>query len=266
MFEKFFAGFRHSRSVSKSSDTMIRHVLMGYSQPQLVFRRQESSLYRVWDTALERPTLIKVIKSREKGLAEARRLSQFSHPGVLGLYNTFTSPHFGQVLILEHAYSLDWRSAFEKMTATQRLASILPLLEYLRELHRLDTYHGYLSPHSLWLDRETSRFRLVGFSPLTDGPKQLEAFTTPDHEEDQLGPWTDVYQIGLFFHHFSDLLPQVADWVPYCCHSEPRVRWSMKKLEQEMRELWSDERLVEELDFAFEFQTHWHGEDKLPSD
>jgi serine/threonine protein kinase len=146
--------------------------------------------------------------ARERFLEEARALSAFSHPAIVGVHRLIEAN--GTVyMVMDYVEGESYEARLQRMGVDRSERSLLaiidPILLGLEEVHSKNLLHRDIKPDNILIDKRGrpvlidfgSARELVGktttmTSIVTHGYSPLEQYQT----RGKVGPWTDLYAVG----------------------------------------------------------------------
>ncbi|MGI9304019.1 MAG: protein kinase domain-containing protein [Gammaproteobacteria bacterium] len=144
-------------------------------------------------------------------ISEARTLSLFKHPNIVGVSNVFQRNNTAyMVMDYEEGESLDYLFENKHLkTEKQLLDIVLPILDGLRVVHEAGFVHRDIKPSNIYVRKDGSPVLLdFGSARQTahdrQSTKTTTRFVTPayapfeqyDSAGGKQGPWTDIYSLG----------------------------------------------------------------------
>ncbi len=151
----------------------------------------------------------------ERFLDEARMVAQFQeHPGIISVTNYF--PANGTAyLVMEYLEGCTLKEYLAqqggRLSFNQALALMTPVMDALRELHRVGVVHRDISPDNIYVTTG-GQVKLLDFGAarqaLRDRSQRLSVILKVGYAPEEQyrssgsqGPWTDVYAVGATFYH-----------------------------------------------------------------
>ncbi|MFA5625241.1 MAG: serine/threonine-protein kinase [Bradymonadales bacterium] len=177
-------------------------------------------VYRAKDTKLERDAALKIIdathSSMERFINEVEGIKKLEHPNIVKLYDYEVLPDGSPCLVMEFVNGRELGDILsrEGPFSLLRIAEIsLQILDALVETHAYGIVHCDLKPENILISKVGAREDFVklldfGVASILSSQGQLESskrplMGTPQYmapeqiRRDNLGPWTDIYSLGL---------------------------------------------------------------------
>jgi len=184
------------------------------------------TIYRAYDSELERPVAIKVIKLtktddehermvRKRLAREVQVLSRCKHPNIVEIYGTETL-HSGLAIVMEF---LDGPSLASLLSEGRlEIASLLEILAAIADglavVHRLGVLHRDIKPDNIVIDgKQTPRLIDFGLATFTDGVDFTQltktgmlvgtvAYMPPEMLRGKAAsPQSDIFQLGVILYY-----------------------------------------------------------------
>ncbi len=150
----------------------------------------------------------------ESFLREAKTLARFEHhPNIVTVRDFFKENNTAYMVmsfieglsLLEHL-----NRAGGSIPVEQAVRIIMPVLDALKEVHRLGIMHRDISPDNIFIDRE-GRVVIIDFGAARQEMREkskslsviLKAGYAPEEQyrsRGKQGPWTDIYAVGATFY------------------------------------------------------------------
>ncbi|MBL8899382.1 MAG: protein kinase [Planctomycetes bacterium] len=209
-----------SIAVASEPKRASRPQIAGFELLTEVGRGGMGIVYRARQTALGRIVALKILapawsiseRSRQRFLAEARALARLHHPEIVAIHDILVSDELC-------AYVMEW---IDGATLAERIAARDPRLDApgvarlgvaianaLEAVHRAGIVHRDVKPSNILL-RADGRPVLSDFGLVRDAEQSFHtasgefvgtaAFAAPEQirgEQEQVGPWSDVYALGI---------------------------------------------------------------------
>lgn len=190
-------------------------------------------VYEAYDTMLERPVAIKLLKQdfvdnpafRERFRQEAKSAANLSHPNIVTVHD-FGFDNNGVYIVMEFVPGTDLKSRINEnghFTCTEGLPLILQACAGLGYAHRAGIVHCDVKPQNMLVTRD-NRLKITDFgiaralSTIDSQEKFDVVWGSPQYiaPEQAAGspptPASDVYSLGVVIYElFSGHLPFVAD-------------------------------------------------------
>jgi serine/threonine protein kinase len=151
----------------------------------------------------------------ERFLDEARMVAQFEgHPGIIAVTNFFPA-HGTAYLVMEYLEGTTLKDYLKDHGGTlpfnEALGIMTPVMDALRELHRVNVLHRDISPDNIYVTA-AGQVKLLDFGAarqaLRDRSQRLSVILKVGYAPEEQyrstgnqGPWTDVYAVGATFYH-----------------------------------------------------------------
>lgn len=155
---------------------------------------------------------------------EAQHLARFNHPHIVRVSHFFQA-NATAYMVMDYLHGETLERHLEqqggRLSVTQALAIILPILDALDAVHRVQLYHRDISAQNVFMlknkkpvliDFGAARYNLSGDTQSLDmvlkhGYSPLEQYSGRGN----IGPWTDIYACGaLLYRLLSGCLPPAA--------------------------------------------------------
>ena len=151
----------------------------------------------------------------ERFLDEARMVAQFEgHPGIIAVTNFFPA-HGTAYLVMEYLEGTTLKDYLKdhggRLGFNEALGIMTPVMDALRELHRVNVLHRDISPDNIYVTAG-GQVKLLDFGAarqaLRDRSQRLSVILKVGYAPEEQyrstgnqGPWTDVYAVGATFYH-----------------------------------------------------------------
>ena len=172
----------------------------------LVTRQNENTKVTVTGNSKQEQIFLRGLdRFRNEGL----NLALFNHPNIIRVTDGLTANNTGY-LVMEYVEGLtlhQWvKKLYSPMTEKQVFSIMMPIMDGLREIHKLDFLHRDIKPENILIDKN-GRVILIDFGSARQVvSKQTQNITTlltpgfaPPEQYSQSGkqgPWTDVFACG----------------------------------------------------------------------
>lgn len=151
----------------------------------------------------------------ERFLDEARMVAQFDgHPGIIAVTNFFPA-HGTAYLVMEYLEGTTLKDYLKnhggRLAFDEALGIMTPVMDALRELHRVNVLHRDISPDNIYITT-AGLVKLLDFGAarqaLRDRSQRLSVILKVGYAPEEQyrstgnqGPWTDLYAVGATFYH-----------------------------------------------------------------
>lgn len=145
----------------------------------------------------------------EKFVDEARRLAQFTDvPGIVHIFDSFMENRTAYIVMeyLEGETLKEHLAKEGKIGVEEALSIMIPILDALQEVHKIEIIHRDIAPDNIFLTRD-GKVKLLDFGAAryatTTHSKSLSVIIKQGYAPEEQyrsrgdqGPWTDVYACG----------------------------------------------------------------------
>ncbi len=226
------------------SSSLVGEMLDTIKVDKLIGSGGMGDVYRGWDSALQRPVALKMIRreilasdeARGRLAREARLLSQLDHPNICRVYGLLETEH-GQCLMIEYLDGVNLREALPQIGDHSRLEIAEAMTAALVAAHDEGIVHRDIKPENFML-LEDGSLKVLDFGVArpegarsqvssTSFDRELTVALAPEEASDQEGtlpgrsaPGTVLTRVGSTLGTLSYMSPEQARGEPVTTASD----------------------------------------------